>query len=226
MQAARREMKVDTRASLPGRTSLIVWFALIFIITLAAATYRPSINYQKADPVSDALRAVARNDRRYLAIAGDRTSVALPANRSFIGHELLDEARDIRLVSRASDLDQGKQTDYLQRYNATMLTINQGEKGQTKRRSVPVSRQLFAAVLTIGLLPIYFHFYLRYRLGPYRRDGARWTRTLWSVTWRYMLRDAYDEAGHRLLVLLWIDTVVIIPWIFVVVLILGDRPLS
>lgn len=212
--------------SLPGRTALIAWILGALCVICCAAAYRRPLDYN-GDGSTDAIRAFVF-DSRYLAVNGDKPSVMMSPGRELPANEPLEIGRDVRLVPPvpSTESEHGKQIAYLASYNSTMMVLVHGAaRGGPVKRPMPVSRPVFALLLTLVVMPLLLSLYLRYRLGPYRLDGKRWTVSFWDVSWRYMRPSTYAEGAGPLLLLLWISVGIFVPWVFLIVAIAKDKPI-
>jgi hypothetical protein len=77
------------------------------------------------------------------------------------------------------------------------------------------------ALIAFVLAPVVALTYVRYRLAAYRRDrgGFLWAHMI--SNWRILRPDLYTDEGQPLLRLLWVLTILTIPYILLVVAILG-----
>jgi len=218
-----------TSLGLPGRTALVMWVLGTLVVACVLAVLglrRQPIDYLTADGAMDAMRQAAIYDTRYLAVASNQPSVPLPPDRSFPPEEPLEIGRDVRLIPPAPPALTDKQQAYLTRYNGTMTELLRAElHGQPVRRPAPLSAAMWVITAMLVMAPFLVSLYLRYRLGRYRLDGRTWTYTLWDLTWEYMRPSTYSEGAWPLLLLLWIDAAFIVPWVFLIVSAIHNRPL-
>lgn len=222
-----RNILDSTIAAPRGRNAMLACVAGSLLIIFVLSMYRPSINYVTADPRYDAMRAFAYDDTRYLAVQADPPFVPLPPGQSLLADDPVEVARDIRFVTKLSGPSaEAAQNAYLRSYNATMKVMVYKTGKAHIRRPTPISRPIFALEVSLAVLPMLLTLYLRYRLGPYRRDGSSWTADFLRVLPVYLLPRTYTEAARPLLLLLWVDYALIIPWLILIVLSLGNGPLQ
>ncbi len=209
-----------------GRNAMLVCVAGSLLLIFVLSMYRRSINWATADASYDAMGAFAYGDTRYLAVQADPPLVPLPPGQSLLADEPLEVPRDIRLVPKLSEPSaEAAQSAYLRSYNATMKVMVYKTGKAHVRRPTPTSRPIFALEVSLAVLPMILTLYLRYRLGPYRRDESSWTADFWRVGPVYLLPRTYTEAARPLLLLLWVDCALIIPWLILIVIALGNGPL-
>jgi len=206
---------IERRRGLPA---LLACFAVMLVLTAAAAAYKRDINYGTADTARDAINAFAGGDSRYLVVGSSEFAVQVPNDLAELAGEPLDVDRDVRLLRPLSDQPSSKsQLEYVRRYNSTMAVLVRGATpaGGHFVRPKPMSRVVFWLECIVVLAPFMVIFYLRYRLGPYRTDGRLWVVSLLET--RHLMPSTYREDGWFLLRLLWITMALTIPWTLFVV---------
>jgi len=100
------------------------------------------------------------------------------------------------------------------------------QHGRPFVRPVPLSAVEVVGLTMLALLPGAIHICLRYRLGPYRCDGRKWNYDLRDISdcWDHMRLSFYVDEGHPLLMLLWLNTGLSIPWLMLIISVVRHRP--
>jgi hypothetical protein len=205
-----------------GRTALVLCLAGFLAVIGLAAAYRPSIDYAKRDPQADAIQAFANGDTRYLTADAKGLSITLPPGQTVPEQAPLKPDRDIRLLPAASGRTLKAQTQYLSGYNATMAMFMR--RARSSQRPLPIPRPVFALFVVAICLPAMVSLYLRYRLGVYTRSGEAWTAYFASPIRPY-LTGTYTEEGQPLLRALWAVLIVFVPWVLLLIFLVGEAPL-
>jgi hypothetical protein len=214
-----------------ARAALVRWSLALLILVIALSLlnlHRRPIDYSHADGAQDAFGNASIDDTRYLCVQVEFPAVPLLPNLAFSPDEPLEPGRDVRLIPAAPAGLYDKQREYLMSYNGVIneLLRTKQRRGQPVRRPAPLSAPEFVMIAVLTAAPFFLHLYLQYRLGPYRLDGRLWTHNLWSDdTWDYMRPATYSDGAQFLLMLLWIDTALIVPWVLEIVSLVHHRPL-
>jgi len=219
IRAIHREEEIDRGATArSARSAMLRWMfglsVLVCILAIANLHRRP-IDYARADGALDAFRGSSVDDTRYLAIEGEYPTVPLPANQSSSPTEPLEAGKDVRLIPLAPSDQFDKQRAYIMRYNGMMMELLHAKQqhGRDIQRSEPLSAPLFVFTSLLVAAPFYLHLYFVYLLGPYRLDGQRWPLHFWKEDyWEYTRPSMYADGAQFLLMLLWIDIALIVPW--------------
>jgi hypothetical protein len=77
------------------------------------------------------------------------------------------------------------------------------------------------AVSVLALLPAILYFVTLFRLAKYRRDGGGFLTSFMSTGFRQTRPDIYTDQGQYLIRWLWAFAITSLPWMIVVVLLLG-----
>lgn len=224
--------QIQTRGELVIRhRGLPLLVAMIVFVVLLAATvamYQRRIDYS-ADPSTDAMKALAHGDSRFLLVGTPGSVQTLSPGLAQVPLQDADLNRDVRILPPAQGRDSASpdQLRYVTGYNSAMAVMLRRTiaKGQFVRPE-PIARSVFTLECLLVALPFILMLHLLYRLGPYRRDGRLWVVCMLENL-RFLMPRTYSDEGLPLLRLLWTVKILTVPWILLVVFGVfgGNRPI-